>query len=323
MFKTTKQYLLLILSASCLTIITFNEEAYAATAKATYQIQSDTGGATGQQGSGNYTLGTQTIYCDGVRYDEPQQSYSYAGSLRGEREVSRNESCTKNTAVNRTEVTASSTMKDVSENTNNFYNWTLEVKAEVKRQNGNSPTGIAIARGEDPQFFEAQTFPNVDFIEEITLKEGSSVFEEDEQDEAFTKFNRESTLLESPIFSIDIFGLGSSLVDAVVNFNSDSSLTFSTTALALEALLEDPLNGLGTEDGLLSDISFSYTWDLSGYSITSDDTVSGGGESYTSSVTVPEPTSSLGFLALGTLGAVSTLKPKLKSSKEKKPEKVS
>jgi hypothetical protein len=37
-------------------------------------------------------------------------------------------------------------------------------------------------------------------------------------------------------------------------------------------------------------------------------------------VTVPEPTSTLGFLALGTLGAASTLKRKLKSSKSTKKE---
>ncbi|WP_371357464.1 PEP-CTERM sorting domain-containing protein [Hydrocoleum sp. CS-953] len=134
---------------------------------------------------------------------------------------------------------------------------------------------------------------------------------------ARTTFSRESTVLENPIFSIEILALGLSSVDAIVNFNSDPSLTFSTTALDLEALLEDPTNGLGTNDGLLSDISFSYTLDLSQFDLTSEQTLSGGGQSFAESRTVPEPTSSLGFIALGAVGAVSTLKRKVQSSKEK------
>ena len=332
MFKTIK-YLLLILSGSCLTIITLNQEAYglSARARATWSFQEtdsrDTNNDGSTTGEGSYQLGGQTIRCNTTNYRRNSRTRNYADRpLNTPDRLNFNRSCSRSEKV--TTANASSTMTVLKQTSRNFFDWELDLSATVDREAG-SPSGIAVARGSDPQYLYGTTIDSPGenqitfFEEEVTLGSGSSVFVEDEKDEAFTIFTRESTLLEDPIFSIEIFGLGSASVDAVVNFNSDSSLTFSTTASALESLLEDPSNGLGTDDGLLSDISFSYSWDLSDFSITPHDTIGGGGESFAQSgQSVSEPTSSLGFLALGILGATSTLKRKLKSAKKQKPEKV-
>jgi PEP-CTERM motif-containing protein len=180
-----------------------------------------------------------------------------------------------------------------------YFPWRIELFAQVKREKG-SPFGEAIAPAHDPVFLDPlRVAANPLFEETVTLGSGSSVFEEDRHDEAFITLNRVSSLLTSPIFSIEIFGLGSGLVDAVVAFNPDPSLSFSTTASALEALLEDPTFGLGTLTGSISDLSFSYTWDLSRFAVTSHDTIGGGGVSFASSA--PEP-SSMALLILGIVG---------------------
>ena len=324
MFK----YLSLILSGFCLTITTFNQEAYALSASASASWSLNSTGSNDDDGvnaTGTYTLGNQNTNCGGTTRSKAQITGSYTSTTN--ETLSLSQSCSGGT----TRVNASSNMKVTGGR--RYFDWELDLTATVNRQSG-SPSGSAVARGADPQFIGPNTFLNQIFREEVTLAAGSLVFAEDQQDQARTTFSRGSSLLENPFFSIEILALGPSsdapppvdapppppAIDAIVTFNPDPSLTFSITASELEQLLENPENGLGTNDGLVEGISFSYEWNYSELVLTSNPTLYGGGESFAQSgtlATAPEPTSSIGLLALGSIGAAATLKHKLQSSKEK------
>ncbi len=357
MLKTTKSNLSLILSAFCLTITTFNQEAYAlsANARTSVKLESNASKSDNDRDPGKYTLGKQEIKCGkkSNNTDKIEEDYSSTFNKKNKTEkLEFEDSCKKDGKV--TTVDASSTMK-VTRKTEEkgkepYFDWNLNLKANAtrqKKQNKKSPFGLAIARGEDPQFFGAQTFPNQIFQEEVTLEKGASVFAEDEQDMASMTFSRgiefdqELAVVENPFFSIKILASGpsskttiinvvdsppisttTSSVDAMVNFNPNKipGLVFSMTASDLEDLLEDEDNGLGTSSGLKDDISFSYSWDYSNFDLTSNPRLVGGGENLAQSgisTTVPEPTSTIGFIAFGAIGAASTLKRKVQSSKEK------
>ncbi len=347
MLKTTKYYLSLILSAFCLTITTFNQEAYALNAKASSSWNLKTNAKKGNVSgdgtdSGSYTLGGQEIKC-GRREDEKNQIQRKYNSKTNQK-LEFSDEC-KNEDGKVTEVKASSTMK-VTGQRGSYFNWKLDLSANVNRQKG-SRSGSAIARGRDPQFVGAQTFPDRIFQEEVTLQKGASLFAQDEEDMASMTFSRgiefdqELAVVENPFFSIKILASGpsskttiidvvdsspisttTSSVDAIVEFNPNEipGLVFSMTALELKDILEDEDNGLGTSSGLKDDISFSYSWDYSNFDLTSNPRLVGGGENLAQSgisTTVPEPTSTIGFIALGAIGAASTLKRKVQSSKEK------
>jgi hypothetical protein len=102
--------------------------------------------------------------------------------------------------------------------------------------------------------------------------------------------------LNLPQLTIDGFGYSTS----EGNFVNPFFASFLQPPGYLEVFSAPPFvpgsGNLGTEDSELP-ISFSAT-----------------------PITVPEPTSTLGFIALGTLGAVSTLKRKLRTAKSPKKE---
>lgn len=345
----------MILSAFCLTITTFNQEAYALSAKASADWNAksigsgDTNNDSGQIDrdkvkKATYTLNNE-VKCGNKEEKKNKIEEKYNSSRN--QTLALKDKCRQSKKL--TEVNASSTMK-VTEQKGSYFDWKLNLTASVDRDN-RSPSGIATAVGEDPQFVGAQTFPNQIFQEEITLEKGASLFAEDEEDMASMTFSRgiefdqefdgELSVVENPFFSIKILTSGpsskttiinvvdsppisttTSSVDAMVNFNPNEipGLVFSMTALELEALLEDEDNGLGTSSGLKDDISFSYSWDYSKFDLTSNPRLVGGGENLAQSgisTTVPEPTSTMGFIALGAIGAASTLKRKVQSSKEK------
>ncbi|WP_210407513.1 hypothetical protein, partial [Hydrocoleum sp. CS-953] len=191
MLKTTKNYLSLILSAFCLTITTFNQEAYALNARASVNWTTnntssrDTNNDSGRVERANYTLGNQNTECGQREKSQNQRSYSY-NSNRNET-LALSDSCQQSGKVTR--VRAASNMQ-VTEQKGSYFNWQLNLAAIVNREN-RSPSGSAIARGRDPQFFGTETFLDNIFDEEITLEAGSSVFAEDEQDMARTTFSRE------------------------------------------------------------------------------------------------------------------------------------
>ena len=331
MFK----YLSLILSAFCLTITTFNQEAYAlnARASASWSLNSTDSNDDDGLGTGTYTLGNQNINCGGTTRSKAQIEESYTSST--DKTLSLSRSCSD------TQVNASSNMK-VTGGTR-YFDWELDLTATVNRQSG-SPSGSAVARGADPQFFNEQTFVDQIFREEVTLAAETSIFASNSEDIARTEFSRGSSVQQDPFWSIQLLASGPSSkiipfeggidgvktissVDATVEFHQDLKFFIEDsdgireiTASDLEDILEDEDNGLGTNNGLRHDISFSYEWDYSEFDLTSDPTLYGGGESFAQSgtlVTTPEPTSIIDLIALGTIGAVTTLKRKLQSSKEK------
>ncbi|MGD1808988.1 PEP-CTERM sorting domain-containing protein [Dapis sp. BLCC M126] len=356
MLKNTKYYLSLILSGFCLTITTFNQQAYAlsATASTSVNLESNASKTDDDSDTGNYTLGNQTTKCGTTTSSEAQitRSYSSTFSQRDKtEELSLSDSCFNGKT---TTVDASSTM-EVTDQSGSYYDWELSLTANVTRQSGSS-SGSATARGNDPQYIDGNTFPHQIFEETVTLEHGSSVFAQDEHDRASMTFSRgvefdeivneELQVVQNPFFSIKILASGPSsktipiiegvktisLLDAIVDLNPNNidGLKFYRTASKLEEIseseleemLEDENNGLGTESGLKSDISFTYEWDYSGFDLDSNPRPNprliGGGENFAQSGvprTVPEPTSTFGFLALGVIGATSTLKRKLQSSK--------
>ncbi len=210
-------------------------------------------------------------------------------------------------AISTIEVKENLTNKDNGGNSS-YYEWTATTNSTVIKSSNTTGSGQSIVTDPVP-FALGDIASNSIFEETVTLDSESSVFKDSEFDDANLIIDRESTLLNAPIFEITLSATTSGSVDADVFFNLDpnSGLTFSTTPLALEALLEDPGNGLGTSSGLFEDLElFSYTWDLSGFTITSTDTISGGSKSVVQSVVVPESSSNLSLLALGSLGAILT-----------------
>ncbi|MEM1172808.1 MAG: hypothetical protein AAGJ08_27965 [Cyanobacteria bacterium P01_H01_bin.35] len=312
MLKNTQYYLSLILSGFCLTITTFNQQAYAlsATASTSVNLESNASKTDDDSDTGNFTLGNQTTRCGTRTRSKAQITRSYRstyGRSGGSETLSLSDSCNNGQT---TTVSASSTM-EVTDRSGSYYDWALSLTANVTRQSGSS-SGSATARGNDPQFIDAITFPDQNFEEIVTLGEGSSVFAQDEHDRASMTFsrgveydkmlNKELQVVQNPFFSIKILASGYSskttpftsdidnfkrisLVDAIVDLNPDKipGLEFSMTALELEEILEDENNGLGTSSGLLSDISFSYQWDYSEFDLALNPRLIGGGENFAES----------------------------------------
>lgn len=222
-----------------------------------------------------------------------------------------------------------------SSGTSASYNWNFHAEARVEKDTNNL-SGFASAHVNDPLFFNLDAIDTNPIVEEgITLLTGSSVSKEGESESGIlpeenvsSTFFRESTLLAERIFEITLLATDFGGVNADVFFNPDPSISFFTdstlttpiTAAELEGFLEDPLNNLGSSTGLLSDLFlFSYTWDLSGFNITPEDTFGGGGDSSVGDpVSVPESSHNLSLLLLGILGTVLTGKEQLKNKKSLK-----
>jgi hypothetical protein len=177
---------------------------------------------------------------------------------------------------------------------NGFYPYTLTLNASVVR-GFFTPSGTATAPGFDPQNFYPPSFgTSPTYSENVSLKAGSSVYESGPGTLAETSYSNSSDLLSTPIFSINILGSTTGPVTASVYFNPDPDITFSTSASALVAEIES--SAIGTSGGLSSDITFSYSWNLSDVPVTSNDYIAAAGLSYAAAV--PEPSS----LVLGGLG---------------------
>ncbi len=298
---------LLLIIPLLLLICSQNASALQANASASWAFSDfDPVTANGNAGTGNFTVGRDVATVSGagtVTQPVPPApiSFPYAANA-GAGPVG----FTATLSAGGTTATATSTMT-VANPVGSYYPWTLNLNANVTRNSIFSPAGTATAPGSDPDYFDPAAIQlNPIFQEKVTLGAGSSVFEEDQHDEAFTKMSRDSSLLTNPIFFISILGLGNGLIDATVYFNPDPSLTFSTTATALESLLESS-TGLGTAGGLASDLSFDYTWDLSHFNVSAADTIGGGGISYAASAPVPEPGTFL-LMAIGGLGMLGWLR---------------
>jgi len=250
--------------------------------------------ANGNAGTGSYTLGRDVVSIAGIGTSvAPSRTAGYAAwSLAGPNTLS------ALLVANGTSTFAQSTMT-IGAPVGASYPWSLFLRSDVSRTTF-SPTGSAIARGSDPDFFDPVAVALQPLYEEmVTLSAGASVFEEDASDEAYATMDRVSSLLADPIFSIALFGSSTGPLDAVVFFNPDPRLVFSMTAGELEALLELPSSGLGTFDGSLSDLGFSYAWDLSSFAVTAADTIGGGGVAFAASV--PEAGVPM-LLAVGMIG---------------------
>jgi hypothetical protein len=174
-----------------------------------------------------------------------------------------------------------------------------------------SPDGYATAKGGDPQFISS---PGV-FGGMFSIGPGSSVFgTRPGTDLAEATFQLTAFGLSDPLATLDITS-GDGHVNAAVHFNSDPRLSFFAPGVL------DPLTGLpipitetkvasildsdpylGTAGGTLSALNlFTFRYDLSGATLTSDAALGSSGEADAFSpgaILAPEPTS-LTLVGLG------------------------
>ncbi len=233
-----------------------------------------------------------------------------------------------------------------------YYDWALVTEAKIEK-NGSSSSGLANSTGLDPVFFAVDDINsglNTIFEETVTFEPGLSVFTDSGLDTISATTFRDTTLpidipetegIEEQIFDIALVPTtpfvpgeepGDDIeipggIDAQVFINPHPSLTFfenpdltmeiaaDDLAVLLEEEFENPENGIGTPFGLISEISFSYTWDLSGFDISATDTIGGGGESFVQANSVPESSTNVSLLIFGGLGTLLIGKRQLKSNK--------
>jgi hypothetical protein len=254
--------------------------------------------SSGNAGTGNFTVGRDVVTIAGIGTNiQPAPpapiSFPYkANSGKGF------VGFTASLAGGGSSGTATSKI-NVGAPTNGFYPWNMELKATVGR-GFRAPGVSAVAPGSDPQYFDPSHFGSHPvFNETVMLGSGSSVVEQGPDATASARMSRVTDLLSQPIFTIGILGSRTGPDTVKVWFNPNPSLTFSTTASALISQIEA---GIGSSGGLPSNLSFSYSLDLSKFHVTSSDFVGGGGVSLAKAAPEPSSVALAGTAALALIG---------------------